>query len=228
MRRSGLGVVRRCKASIAVVVFAGLLALPSSAAALTDFTWSGAMPFGAGAANWSNTTNWVGGAAPSGSVGTLTFPNLGSNSACAGAAPTETCGRSNNDIGGLSVSALSIDDGGAWAGGLGYQISGNGITLGAGGITAAPASGDTGFNGALIDLPITLGANQTWSITGGSNGQGLAIGANVTAARTRSRSPSAARRPCRLAATLRAMSRSARSRSPAAAVLQLWRSWTGR
>jgi hypothetical protein len=155
-------------------------AFTATAAAATDFTWSGATPRGAGAASWSKTTNWSGGVAPSGSVGTLTFPSLESDAACTGMPPTDTCGNSDNDVAGLSVNAISIDDGHVWAGG-GYQISGNGITLGAGGITAAPFGNGTGPGGAFIGLPITLGANQTWSITSGSNGSsGLGINANVT------------------------------------------------
>ena len=180
-RSPGLRRGRYAPLRLLCLLVAGLLAgVPSPAAAATDVTWSGATPLGAGAANWSKTANWAGNVAPSGSIGTLDFPDLGSNSACTGANPTETCGFSNNDIGGLSVNAISIEDGGAWADGVGYDITGNAITLGAGGITAAPASGDTGFQSAFIGLPITLGANQTWSITGGSNSESLVIGANVT------------------------------------------------
>ncbi|MEA2469250.1 MAG: hypothetical protein QOE38_248, partial [Thermoleophilaceae bacterium] len=80
---------------IALIVVASVLALPSSALALTDFTWTGGAPVGSPA--WSNTSNWAGGVAPSGSVGTLTFPML-TSAACTASPPTATCLTSNNDI----------------------------------------------------------------------------------------------------------------------------------
>jgi hypothetical protein len=156
-RRGWLMAVARRGWLMAVAVLAGVLGLPSSAAALTDFTWSGA----SGAPNWSAPANW-GAAAPSGSVGTLSFPAL-TPSACT------TCYQSSNDTSGLSANAISIDDG------VPYQIMGNGLTLGGGGIAAAPSASDTGSN-ANIGLPIILGAAQTWSITGGASSQQLGIG----------------------------------------------------
>lgn len=119
--------------SLLVVASACWLLPVANASAAPDFTWSGAEPLGA--SNWSNGGNW-GGTAPSGSVGTLAFPAL-TSPACTANPPTATCHQSNNDVSGLNVSALSIDDG------VGYQISGKAITLGAGGITASPS--DPGF-----------------------------------------------------------------------------------
>lgn len=148
------------------------LVLPASATALTNYTWTGAAAAGPSAANWSNVTNW-GGTAPSGSVGTLTFPILAS-AACAAVPPTTTCYQSYNDVSGLSVAALSIDDG------VDYQIDGNAITLGAGGITASTTA--TGFQGPQLRLPITLAANQTWSIDGNNNGSQLNLDGDVTGA----------------------------------------------
>ena len=141
------------KACLAGVVV-GILALPASASALTDFTWSGADTVGN--SNWSDATNW-GGTAPSGSVGTLTFPAL-TSAACTANPPTDACYKSNNDLTGLSTTGISIHGG--------YDIGGNGITLGSGGITA-----DGESQGGLY-VPVTLSANQTWSIARG----GLAIG----------------------------------------------------
>ena len=106
--------------------------------------------------------NWVGGTAPSGSVGTLTFPALTSGN-------YETV----NDITGLSANAISIDDG------VGYSLNADAITLGSGGLSAAPSTSDTGA-GTLISFPITLGASQTWSITGGSQDQLLQLRGGVT------------------------------------------------
>jgi hypothetical protein len=72
------------------------------------------------------------------------------------------CYSGNNDISGMSVQSLSIDDS------YPYSLGGDGITLGAGGgttITATPSNATNGF-GASLGFPITLGAAQTWSING--------------------------------------------------------------
>jgi hypothetical protein len=138
---------------LAVVVLLGLLALPSSAAALTNFTWSG----GAGSDHtlWSTGRNWVGGSAPSGAVGTLRFPAL---SACSHA----LC-QSFDDVGAsTTVNAISIDNIGHYAIVAPDEA---GITLGAGGITAA-SSGDPRLGSAGLFAPLTLSAPQTWSIGG--------------------------------------------------------------
>jgi len=84
------------------------LLLPAVAGATPpSFTWSGATPLtGPGAGNWSNTTNWKGLSAPSGSVGTLTFPAL-TSAACTTTFPPGTCYQSNNDLTGLTVNALT-------------------------------------------------------------------------------------------------------------------------
>jgi hypothetical protein len=85
----------------------------------------------------------------------------------------------NNDITGLSANAISIDDGGFGGDAAGYLIGGNGITLGAGGLSATTSSTQSG--GASLQMPIALGASQTWSIDGGSSQAGqLSIGGNVT------------------------------------------------
>jgi hypothetical protein len=139
---------------MAVAIVAGVLGLPS--AALADFTWSGAST----APNWSAGANWVGGTAPSGSAGTLTFPALTNP-------PCTTCYSSSNDVTGVSADGIAIDDGAP------YQITGNGLTLGTGGITATPSTSGSGAN---IALPITLGAAQTWSITGAAASQQLGVG----------------------------------------------------
>src|SRR5262249_3773911 len=141
--------------AVAVVV----LALPSSAWA-ADFTWGGATtdPL------WSNAGNWAGGTAPGGSVGTLTFPTL-TTPVCTAVPSPDTCYISDNDISGLSANALSFTSSGP------YLIRGNGITLGAGGLTAVPSSG---VPEQQLDLPITLSAAQTWTL-GGSSAQGAVI-----------------------------------------------------
>ena len=98
-----------------------VLAVAASSAVAADFTWSGEgapPPFIPGSSSWSNATNWVGATAPNGSIGRLTFPAIGgASSGCSLIPPAFACYQSINDIVGLNVSALSIDDSGHFAGG---------------------------------------------------------------------------------------------------------------
>jgi hypothetical protein len=155
------------------VLLAAALLLPSSATALTDFTWSGGAAVGS--SGWSNAGNWTGGTPPRGTVGTLTFPLL-TSAACTANPATATCYTSNNDVTGLDVNALSIDDGHPTS--SPYVITGNAITLEGGGLTASTASTTTGL--ATIRLPITLGASQIWSIDGNGNNSQIGLYGNVT------------------------------------------------
>ncbi len=150
----GHGVLRYPLALVLIVCSFALLA---SSAAATNFTWSGTAT--AGEAKWSNGTNWEG-TAPSGSVGTLTFPELGGT--CATEHPTATCYTSENNVSGLAADSIAIDSA------VPYDIFGNAITLGAGGLTANGAATVSGGSipDAQLDVPITLGAPQTWSIKG--------------------------------------------------------------
>jgi hypothetical protein len=152
------------------VLVAAALASSAGASALPGFTWNGGGAIGAG--NWSNAANWTGGVAPSAFAGALTFPAL-TDAACTAAPRTATCYDTANDLSGLSAYSISIDDGHP------YNLNGTGITLGLGGMTAAPDPSDAG-GGPQIGIPITLSANQTWTITGGSLGQQVNIGGTVT------------------------------------------------
>ncbi len=150
----------------AVVCGALMAALPGTASALTNFTWSGATT----SIYWSSGGNWVGGAAPSGSVGTLTFPALPS------CASPNTCYLSVDDQSGaqsVSATGLSVDDGVPYK--ISYRPGTSGITLGSGGITASPTSGSATGSPSLL-VPITLSAPQTWSINGGTGGGRLTVG----------------------------------------------------
>ena len=138
-----------------------MLCVAPSAQALTNFTWSGA----ASVPGWATGANWVGGHAPRGSVGTLGFPALAS---------CNTCYQSQNNITGLGVSEISIDDG------TSYTVQGNTFGLGAGGIVAAPSSNDMRFSGPYLGPSLTLTAAQTWSITGSSRNQQFGIAGTVT------------------------------------------------
>ena len=121
---------------------------------LVDFTWTGAAP--ADQSQWSNASNWAGSVAPAGAVGVLNFSHLSSD-ACAIFPWTDACYDANNDIAGLSVDTLTIEQGAP------YHLSGNPITLNGGGLEA------TSFGGGgipVVDLPITLGAPQQWTFGG--------------------------------------------------------------
>jgi hypothetical protein len=93
----------------------------------------------------------------------LEFPRL-TSSACVSAQPSDACYESKNEMSGLAVESMRLDDGDE------YKIEGDEITLGSGGITASPASESSGPAGDVIGLPIRLGASQTWSIAGREGG----------------------------------------------------------
>jgi hypothetical protein len=157
-----LGGARAYSVAVAAVVL-GVFVAPTPASALVDFSWSGA----AGSPAWSDAGNWSGATAPSGSVGTLTFPALSSCSACSYV--------SSDDVAGLNANALLIDDSAP------YEISGSEpLTLGAGGITSAPAAhaGDRAF----LEDDIALGAPQSWMIAGdgASGNSGLSVAGTIT------------------------------------------------
>lgn len=150
---------------VALLLF--LLVLVESANAST-YKWTGEAAKGSG---WSAGGNWAGDLVPSapGPV-SLEFPRL---SACAG-----VCYESKNDISGLSVESLMIDDGDE------YTLSGDEITLGVGGLAATPEFGTTGAAGDILELPVKLGATQTWNIeqrSGEPTGEnGVALTGDVT------------------------------------------------
>jgi Bacterial Ig-like domain (group 3) len=170
VQSSSQTLVRRWRGLVVPLLTATALLLASAVAqASTNYTWTGAAPnMGLGSSNWSNVLNWEGAAAPSGSVGTLTFPALTSG-ACTANPATATCYTSTNDVTGLTVNAIALNEGDS------YSITGNAITLGAGGITATAPAGSLGF-APTLHVPITLSAPQTWTISGGSPN----LDANVT------------------------------------------------
>lgn len=138
--------------------------LVPAAVARADFTWSGAGPL---PGNWSVGSNWSGTAPTNGTdAGMLTFPSLPS---CA----SDACYQSNNDLNDLSVDSLTIDDNDS------YMLTGDPLTVGEGGITAQSyATGSAGQG--EIDVPLTLGAAQTWTFNGiESLPEGLVVGQTV-------------------------------------------------
>ncbi len=112
-----------------------------AAAAQADDTWMGAST---ASKDWSVAANWSSGV-PTSSPGTLTFGSC---------APSPGCYTSLNDLSGVSPTGLVFSNTAGT-----YQIDGNGLTLEGGGITA-----NVGGPGNVINAPLTLGANQTWSI----------------------------------------------------------------
>ena len=159
-----------CAGSVALAL-AGSLA-GAGVAAAADFTWSGAST----APSWSDASNWSGGAAPSGSVGALAFPALGS-AACAASPPPTACYQSTNDSS-VTATSIAVDDG------IGYTIAGNAIPLAGGGITAAPSAADpvpsdSRLPTLTLTAPLDLVAPQTWSITGGPNDPQILVGGAV-------------------------------------------------
>lgn len=144
----------------------------SSASAATQDTWTGLTATSAtNPNNWSTATNWSGGA-PSG-TDILNFPVLSSTCNTSGT-PSDTCYTSNNDISGLTPSQLSIETNDSSTAGVpGYNITGYPITLtpttgGTGLVSTATVPSGTSFYPSTnqLALPIVLGANQNWSITG--------------------------------------------------------------
>lgn len=127
------------------------------AQAATDYTWTGAGT----STDWSNAANWAGGTAPSGSVGTLTFPEL-TSAACTAAQPTAVCYGSANTSE-IAVTGLSIDDNQP------YAITADQIDLGSGGLTAsADTSAEVPSSPTEINGLLALTAPQTWTIDGGA------------------------------------------------------------
>src|SRR5438045_9238042 len=108
-----------------------LLGCAAPAMAASDYTWTGrGASESTNSERWSRPANWNP-APPFGQVGTLTFPALH------GACPSLGCYRPVNDIAGISADAIVLDDG--HPPGVGYDIEGKGVTLGAGGLTATTA-----------------------------------------------------------------------------------------
>lgn len=151
--------------AVAVVCAWGLL-FGAAAALAGTFTWSGT---DSSTANWSVGDNWQGGTAPIASdpADSLVFPGELSGGDCL-TTQNDACYASEDDIAGYDVSELTIDDG------VGYllkpDLGNDALTLGSGGLSATTSSAS--FEPSEIDVPLTLGAGQTWSIDGGSSGQG--------------------------------------------------------
>jgi large repetitive protein len=142
-------VIRNMRLSVLTAV--GLLTLPV-AVAQADATWTGAST----SSEWSAAANWSGTTPPTTSntaVGTLSFPTLGT---CG------TCYISHDGLSGISATTLVLANNTRQ-----YQITGNGFTIGNGGIVDTPGGGA----GDLIKAPIALsGGPQTWALGSTTSG----------------------------------------------------------
>ena len=133
----------------------GLALLFATASASQAQTWDG----GGGNNNWNSGNNWDGN----------TTPNPGASVVFAGNSRTSVNVTS-------SVSPYSVTFA---SGASAFSLSGNGITLGAGGLNNSSAQTQT------VGNQVTLAANQTWTLSSGNlalNGYLGAAGYNLTLA----------------------------------------------
>ena len=126
--------------------------------------------------------NWELKTAPTTStaLGALSFPALaGTGVSCTFTTPNGGCGYgSENNVSGLSAESISIDDG------EDYSLVGEPITLDGGGLSAAPTAATSELTLAELDLPVALGATQTWHLGGEGTAHllenDLYLGGNLT------------------------------------------------
>jgi hypothetical protein len=98
----------------------------------------------------------------------LSFPLL-NRSTCLQAKPSEACYTSLNDLTGLSINQLQVDDSHSYSiGGVnklgGCGLCGDGFTLGSGGLTINASESSQGR--LSLTTPITLNGSQTWNVAG--------------------------------------------------------------
>ena len=148
-----------------------MAATAAGATTVTSYTWTGASA-SATLGDWSLPSNWSGGAAPSGSVGTLTFPDLSANSACTTTPQTEACYVSTDNVPGIGASGLDFTQStGAYFIG---SAGGASLGIGSGGISATGATSRDSLN-----VPLQLTANQVWTV---SKSTELTIAGGISAA----------------------------------------------
>lgn len=138
------------------VVVGVLMVLGVAPAAAADYTWAP----GGQDQKWSTGANWAGGAAPSGSVGTLTFPGGACGSMCNYA--------TFDDIDGLTASTLAITVGpGTFIPAFGSQDQ-SGLPSKSLALTSGMAI-DNQLVSQSINLrtPLVLAGPNTWNVTHG-------------------------------------------------------------
>lgn len=148
--------------SVAVALAALTLAVVAPAASAADYTWVPTWAPGGSSTVWSNGANWQGGVAPSGTVGTISFPLAPCSSSPQG------CGYfSMDDVQGLTASTLSIA---AAAPGTGNYVlqalqgtSDKPLTLSSGMAVDNQGSGLLQFG-----VPLVLSAANSWILARGA------------------------------------------------------------
>ncbi len=140
----------------ALVLAAGYASAPAALA--STLSWSGKAS--SASHGWSAGANWVGGSGPApSSTVSLSFPLLGSQ--CSVENPSEACYESEENVSALTAESMDVSDGGE------YEIDGSTpITLGSGGLSSGPEGTASGY--AELGVPLTLGAKQTWRLSGSS------------------------------------------------------------
>jgi hypothetical protein len=173
--------VVRMLPALAIAAPLAAFAAPASANA-SSLTWAGQTSgHTESAAHWSNNANWENGVAPSSSqtIETLSFPHL-TNGECTSEPETDTCYLTLNDLTGLTAESVQLDDADD------YLLDGEGITIGSGGLTAAPGAGSSGSAGSFVLMPLHLGASQRWSVANRSGGNieenGMLLASEITGA----------------------------------------------
>ncbi len=127
--------------------------------------WAG----GDQSANWSLADNWSSDTTPSGSLGTLSFLDLGN--VCDDGASSTTCYASEDDLGDLTADQLAIADDRPYvldpetAGNDSLTLNGDSSSVG---LEAGPSEVGSPDGIPDVAIPIELGANQRWEI-GGEN-----------------------------------------------------------
>jgi hypothetical protein len=169
---------RRLPAAAGILMSAATIGLMSAsavqAAPVTNFTWSGSDPL----TGWSAGDNWAGGSDPgsAASIGTLSFPDLGS--ACDNGTSAGTCYGSTDDEGPLTAQELTIDNSTQYniapnsAATDTLTLDGNGSGIG---LDATPTADPGSYGATDISVPIILGANQAWDVDGGTYGNYLYV-----------------------------------------------------
>ncbi len=170
---------RVCAGSARVVYLLAALGLclglaPSALASAPSFTWTGGST---ASEDWSEAENWAADSAPADAekIGTLTFPRL-TSPACTAEPREAECYFSYNDLKGLAAESMQIDDGDE------YEIGGEALTVGKGGLGASPSTGSSGQAWDYVEPELHLSAPQKWAVAGrggspaGANGL-LLVGA---------------------------------------------------
>ncbi|HLI54996.1 MAG TPA: Ig-like domain-containing protein, partial [Acidimicrobiales bacterium] len=161
-----MGIRKGSAVAAAVALVTLWLGLAPQASATAGYTWTGGESTATGPGTWSSGSNWSGGTAPSGTVGTLTFPDLSSCDSLS-SPPSTACYNATDDVAGLSASGLSFS-GGPYN--FAADTNNDSLTVGSGGITVNPSTSASFPSVENLSMPLSLSAAQTWALNGTTNG----------------------------------------------------------